>query len=85
LEHDFEGTLHDECDVEIKYRIPAGSRDIMALYNDNLSYAVKQQEVVVNNFSFNYVSDVVEDESGHVIVYMTKIPRDFYEKRPDDN
>ena len=78
-EQDLSGTLHDKCDIEIRYHIPAGNHDSAALLSSEVSDVVAQQEVVINNYTLNYISKVSETSDGGAVVDMLMIPREFYE------
>ncbi len=82
LNHDFSGTLHDNCNIEIIYHIPAGSNDSAALLSEDVSSAVAQQEVVINNYTLNYISDVTIVSPDHAIVDMVMVPKNLYDQPP---
>lgn len=65
--------------IEVRYHIPAGSHDFVALFTDELSYSPQQTEVLINRWSLFYVSDVRVDENKHAIVDMLLLPKDLYD------
>lgn len=70
--------LRENCTLEIRYHIPAGSHDSAALLSSELSTAVGQQEVVIKNNTLNYISDVSESENGKPIIDMIMIPLELW-------
>ena len=68
----------DSSNVEIRYHIPSGSNDCIALFDDSLSYSPGQTEVLMNRWALNYVSDVkINDDRA--VVDMLLIPHDLYD------
>ena len=67
-----------KSDVEIRYHIPAGSHDSLALLTDELSYSPEQTEVLLNRHSLSYISNVSLND-GHATIDALLIPREIYE------
>ncbi len=78
VNRELDDQLRDNCTLEIRYHIPAGSHDSAALLSNELSTAVGQQEVVIKNNTLNYVSDVSESENGKPIIDMIMIPLELW-------
>ena len=68
----------NNSDVEIRYHIPSGSNDCIALFNEKRSYSPNQTEVLINRYSLSYVSDV-EMHDGKAVLNMLLIPRNQYD------
>lgn len=68
-----------KSNVEMRYHIPAGADNIIALTSEDLSYSPEQTEVLIDHDSLSYISDVNFDREGHAIVDAILIPRSIYE------
>ena len=72
----------DESNIEVIYRIPAGSHDSIALLTNELSYNPEQTEVLLNRNSLSYIHKV-SVENGRATIHALLIPREFYEPKPE--
>lgn len=68
-----------KSNVEIRFRIPAGSHETIALLSDELSYSPQQTEVLIDHNALSYISDVTFDKENHAVVDAILIPRDLYD------
>lgn len=68
-----------KSNIEMRYHIPAGADNIIALTSSDLSYSPEQTEVLIDHDSLSYVSDVNFDREGHAVVDAILIPRSVYE------
>ncbi|MBQ6460933.1 hypothetical protein IJJ36_00650 [Candidatus Saccharibacteria bacterium] len=68
-----------KSDIELRYHIPAGSHDSLALFSHELSYNPEQTEVLINRHSLSYISNISFDENGRVVVDALLIPREIYD------
>lgn len=67
-----------ESNIEMRYHIPAGADEVLALTSDDLSYSPEQTEVLIDHNTLSYVSDVDIDRNGHAVVDTILIPRSIY-------
>ena len=67
-----------ESNIEMRYHIPAGAEEILALTSDDLSYSPEQTEVLIDHDALSYVSDVNIDGNGHAVVDTILVPRSTY-------
>lgn len=84
----FGKTLDDgrNCNVEIRYLIPAESNDGALLINNNVSYAVSQNEFLLNSGSLSKVIDVnVDTNSNTAVITVALVPKMVYDKTYDIN
>ena len=70
----------NKSNVEVRYHIPSGSHDQLALFTDGLSYSPDQTEVLINRNSLFYISNVEYPDTEHAVVDALLIPRDIYDK-----
>lgn len=68
--------------VEIRFRIPAGSHETIALLSDELSYSPQQTEVLIDHDALSYVSNVTFDKENHAVIDAILIPREVYDPKP---
>ena len=66
--------------VEMRFHIPAGAKDFLALTSGDLSYSPEQTEVLINRNALSYISNVTFDKENHAVVDAILIPRSIYEK-----
>ena len=65
--------------VEMHYRIPAGSHTGVALLSSGLSYSPGQTEYLVDRNSLVYLSSVTFDKKDHAVIEAVVVPQDVYE------
>lgn len=66
--------------IEIRYHIPAGSNDAIAILSEDTSGATSQTEVLLDQFSLSYVSSVRYDREDHAVVDMILVPKSMYDE-----
>lgn len=77
---DFDDPLRKAANIEIRYFIPAESRDGVALLDDDLTYAPGQQEFLLNRSSLSYISKVqLSEKNDAARLDMILIPENIYE------
>lgn len=80
IEKDFEDNpMRSKADIEVRYKIPSGSHDSIALLTEDLSYSPQQTEVLINRNSLFYISKVAHGENGHYILDAILIPHKVWE------
>jgi len=77
VNQDFSNTLHEECNIEVYYHIPAGAKGAAALLTSDVSQVLEQQEVVIDKDTLNYISEVTIVSPNHAIVDMIMIPKEL--------
>ncbi len=77
-EHKTDNSWHNEANIEIRYLIPANSKDSIALLSKDLSYNPEQTEVLLRRGSLSYIYDVSK-EDGRTIIQELLIPHKIYE------
>lgn len=82
---DFDDPLRARTNVEIRYKIPAESRDGAALLDRELSYAPAQQEYLLNRDSLSYIENVELDSNNIAHLDMILIPRSLYENSDNND
>ena len=76
-----ESFLIDKPNIIMRYHIPAGTKDTIALSSEDLTYSPNQTEVLIDNNSLFYISNVNLDENNLAIVDAILIPREIYDSR----
>lgn len=79
-ERKVDGLWIGSSNVEMRYHIPAGTDEVIALTSEGLSYSPQQTEVLIDHSTLNYISDVVFDRDGHAVVDMILVPCSVYDK-----
>jgi hypothetical protein len=75
-------TLDDgrHCNVEIRYLIPSESNEGALLIDNNMSYAVGQNEFLLNSGSLTKVIDVkIDNNTNTAILTTVLIPKKIYD------
>ena len=67
-----------KSEVEMRFRIPAGSHQTIALFSDELSYSPQQTEVLIEDDTLSYISKV-EMKDGKAIIEAILIPPEVYD------
>ena len=72
------------CNVGIRYLIPSESNDGALLFNEDTSYAVTQNEFLLNKGSLSKVIDVkIDEQSRTAVLTLVLVPKKVYEKKQD--
>ncbi len=66
--------------IEIRFHIPAGAKDVITLSSKETSYAPAQTEVLMAPDSLLYISDVNFDSENHAIINALFVPENVWDK-----
>ena len=69
----------NSSNVEMRYHIPKGAGDFIALSSDELSYSPQQTEVLIDHDSLFFINDVNVDKEDHAVVDAILIPLSVYD------
>ena len=75
---DFDDPLRKECNISMRYRVPAGTHEGVLLTGD-LSYSGGQSEFLIRSGSLSYIEGVkLSEDGGSAVIECVLIPRQLY-------
>lgn len=66
--------------VEIRFQIPAGARDVLTLSSKETTFVPEETEVLMAPGSLIYISDVAFDSENHAIINALFVPENVWDK-----
>ena len=75
----FDDELRKECNIVMRYRVPAGTHEGVLLKGENLSYSDQQDEFLIHSGSLAFITKVELSEDGkNAAIDCVLIPKQLY-------